>query len=146
MSSKWQIILGGLFFIGVIARIFTGEGANESSATTDSHESSVTTDFPEDKYGLALLKDLYAPTCDKIEEANVFDRIRGTASANNHPAYVLGYNFKCMSNFGNDNIKIYIGFMENKNNSQLECIHHNADKSLVISDGWYACGGNFRQN
>jgi hypothetical protein len=103
--------------------------------------------FPEDRQGLRLLESpqLYGTICEKLKDAVVFDRVKGSASANNHPAYVLGYRFGCVSNFGSEPISIYIGWIENQNTNKLECIHHNKDKERVVSEGWHFCGGNFRQ-
>lgn len=116
-----------------------------SSATTKA--AAQPTSFPEDQRGLRLLESpqLYGSLCEKLQDPVVFDRIKGSASANNHPAYVLGYRFSCTSNFGSELISIYVGWMENQTTSKLECIHHNKDRERVVGEGWHFCGGNFRQ-
>lgn len=100
---------------------------------------------PEDSQGLQFIASplLYGAMCEKLDNAVVFDRTYGTATANNHPAYVFGYRFTCVSNFGNETKEIYVGWVDNKNTDKLECLHHNASKQAVLIDGWHVCGGNF---
>lgn len=101
---------------------------------------------PEDALALRLLSspDLFGYVCDKLGDAKVIERIKGTASANNHPAYVVGYTFNCVSNYGNKPQTAYIGWMENVDTQQAQCIHHNQDRNRVVNEGWHSCGGNFR--
>lgn len=101
---------------------------------------------PEDALAIRFLssRDMFGATCDKLGDAKEIERIKGTASASNRPAYVVGYTFNCVSNFGNEPMTIYIGWMENSDTKQAQCIHHNQDRNRVVNEGWHSCGGNFR--
>lgn len=104
------------------------------------------TSHPEDALALRFLssRDRFGYVCDKLGNAKVIERIKGTASVNNRPAYVVGYTFNCVSNFGNEQQTAYIGWMENADTNQAQCVHHNQDRNRVVNEGWAACGGNFR--
>lgn len=81
-------------------------------------------------------------TCESFENVKVIDRINKTAGALNHPAYVIGYNYDCMSSLlGRHNETLYIGFVNNVNTGNYECIHHHGKKDVVVSNNWYMCGG-----
>lgn len=157
MSLSWIIAGGGGFLAACAAFIALASSTpppssaaavpSPAAAATQSIEALHPTPPKEDAIGVRILQtqQLYGSLCEKIVNPIVFDRIIGTASANNHPAYVLGYNFNCLSNFGSEKISIYVGWMENSNTNRIECIHHNEDRNRVVSEGWHFCGGNFRQ-
>jgi hypothetical protein len=101
----------------------------------------------EDGIALKILKhpQLWGSVCERLSDTKVVDRVRGTASANNHPAFVVGYQFVCVDSVaGNQSMTHYVGWMENRDTGQTECIHHNRDKNRVVGDGWWQCGGNFK--
>jgi len=102
---------------------------------------------PEDETALKILKlpSLWGDICERVADAEILERIAGTASANNHPAYVIGVRFVCVDSVaGNKTFVQYVGWMANSDTGQVECIHHNQDRGQVIAGGWWACGGNFR--
>lgn len=154
---QWINKVGAVLVVAMVANAgyqwLVNDRAPKSSSTTpvasgEKPQAAAQPDsFPEDQQGLRLLgsPQLYGSLCEKLKDPVVFDRVKGSASANNHPAYVLGYRFSCVSSFGSEPITIYVGWMENQNTSKLECIHHNKDKDRVVGEGWHFCGGNFRQ-
>jgi hypothetical protein len=97
-----------------------------------------------DDVGLKFLLKDWGQVCDQVKDVNVLDRVIGTASANNHPAYVIGYSFVCADVSGNQRWVQYVGWMDNRDSNQYQCIHHHQDKGNVLNNGWWACGGNFR--
>ena len=139
-------VAGVCLLIGLVHKHFFAGDQSSGSAGVASEQVAAHESRPEDAQGLQFIASplLYGAVCEKVDNAVVFDRTYGTATANNHPAYVFGYRFTCVSNFGNETKEIYVGWIDNKNTDKLQCLHHNANKQAVLSDGWYACGGNFR--
>lgn len=104
-----------------------------------------TTSNSEDGVGMALIKTKILPGfCERFDDIKILDRVVGTASANNRPAYVIGYSFNCVSNLGNTQQTLYVGWLVNKDTNQYQCIHWNANRQTVLNDGWWGCGGNFK--
>jgi hypothetical protein len=126
------------FLVGCEKSASNTEQPAQTAPAVDSHS--------EDATALAILKmpQLWGQMCDRIGDPTVLDRVNGTASANNHPAHVVGYRFVCVSAQGNQTFTQYVGWMENRDTGNAECIHHNLDKAAVVGDGWERCGGNFK--
>jgi hypothetical protein len=171
MASKFRekvnfwgtIVFGCLFTYGAIHTVvekLSGDPKNVAAAPATKGQSQVSRSapeaetvpvaadaHPEDETALNILKlpELWGSVCEKIDQPKVIDRLNGTASANNHPAHVVGYQFVCVDSVGGNKAFVqYVGWMENSDTKRVECIHHNVGRARVVEDGWDTCGGNFK--
>ncbi|MDL9996965.1 hypothetical protein QTI24_00010 [Variovorax sp. J22P240] len=138
-------------FAVLLIAVWRNPPSKDSGATKSSPPKEIVAveSHPEDTTALNILKlpELWGPTCEKIKDAKVVERIRGTASANNHPAYVVGYQFVCVDSVAGNKMWLqYVGWMENTDTQRLQCIHHNQERNRVVGEGWHSCGGNFKSN
>ena len=81
--------------------------------------------------------------CNSLNDISVIGRVIGTASVNNHPAYVIGYSFVCRDTYKNRNMVEYVGWMNNLDSNKNECVIHGENKDQLINT-LDICSGGFR--
>lgn len=126
-------------FVGVFILSGCGGKGGGSNGGTSNENSIIETGFLMIK-GRPLN---YSEFCDRFENVEVIDLVKKTAGALNYPAYIIGYNFDCLSSIsGRTRFTTYIAFMENKDKGRYECISWSKDKNTLLDPGrWIICGG-----
>jgi hypothetical protein len=125
----------------VIVFAFGVSGCGKNNAESQNDTSAVSDNIND--VAFSMIKKQMGGTCERYENIKIIDRTERTVGALKHKAYIIGYNYDCLSsNYGRSNTIDYIGFVDNPDKGIYECIHNfGADKDAVMRVGWQECGG-----